>query len=109
MKPFVIFVLAGLAAAAQPSQGATRSYFMPEMDGNRIDLCLSGQRDCGKPAADAFCAANGFRESILFQRETAAVLSTYRLGTSSFCDGGTCTAFRQIKCYSPAATAENGG
>lgn len=109
MKAYVIVVLAALAASAQPSLGATRSYFMPEMDGNRIDHCLSGTRDCGKPAADAFCAANGFSESILFQRETATGLSTYRLGTSSFCDGKSCTAFRQIKCYSPAETADIGG
>ena len=81
-----------LSLATGMAEAGVRSYFTPEVDGKRIDLCLSGQSDCGKPAADAFCKVNGYDEALLFQREaTPETIS---------CAGPSCTSFRQIKCYS---------
>jgi hypothetical protein len=90
------------------SQADVRSYFAPAVDGNRLDACLTGVGDCGKPAADAFCKGQGFETAILFQRQAAT--DTKRLGSGESCSGAACTGFRQIKCYtlaSDAATAQN--
>ncbi len=92
--------------AASPAEAAVRNYFAPELDGARLDACLAGANTCGKPAADAFCKAEGFIEALIFQRETG--VSTKRLDSGEICDGGSCTAFKQIKCFSPGDTAAAG-
>ena len=75
-----------------------RNYFAPELDGKRLDSCLTESGDCGKPAADAFCKAQGFETALIFQRE--AVADTVRLGGGESCTNSACVSFKQIKCYS---------
>lgn len=81
------------------TEAAVRNYFAPALDGTRLDACLSNADDCGKPAADAFCKVQGYRESVLFQREP--VNGSRRLGSGESCEGSACIGFRQIKCYQP--------
>ena len=70
-------------STASLAQAAVRTYFLPAVDGARIDACLTTQLTCGKPTADAFCVAQGFSEAILFLREPA--ISTRQLGTGTVC------------------------
>ena len=81
------------------SQAAVRNFFAPEVDGRRLDSCLTGGQDCGKPAADAFCKVQGFESALLFQRESVA--GTIRLANGGLCTGPSCNSFKQIKCYTP--------
>ena len=90
--------------ASTAGEASVRTVFAPVVDGSRIDNCLSGKADCGKPAADAFCVKEGFTQSILFQREAAS--ATRQLGSASMCEGENCISFRRIKCIGPAETAE---
>jgi hypothetical protein len=92
--------------AASPAEAAVRNYFAPEWDGTRLDACLTIATTCGKPAADAFCKAQGFTEALIFQRESG--VSTKRLHSGELCEGDSCTAFKQIKCFSPGDTAAAG-
>ena len=92
-----------LLLASTAGQASVRNFFAPVVEGSRIDSCLSGQTDCGKPAADAFCVKEGYTESILFQRET--VSATRQLGSETMCEGESCVSFRRIKCIGPAETA----
>ncbi len=92
-----------LLLASTAGQASVRNFFAPVVDGSRIDTCLSGKADCGKPAADAFCVKEGFTESILFQREAAS--ATRQLGSATMCEGENCVSFRRIKCIGPAETA----
>ncbi len=92
--------------AASPVEAGVRNYFAPEWDGTRLDACLTAVSTCGKPAADAFCKAQGFTEALIFQRETG--VSTKRLHSGEICEGDGCTAFKQIKCFSPGDTAAAG-
>jgi hypothetical protein len=101
MTRFLAITLFVLAASS--AEAAVRNYFAPELDGARLDACLSGETTCGKPAADAFCKAQGFSEALIFQRETG--VSTKRLDSGEICEGGNCIAFKQIKCFSPGDTA----
>lgn len=98
--------LALFILAASPGEAAVRNYFAPQLDGARLDACLAEANTCGKPAADAFCKTEGFIEALTFQRE--AGVSTKRLGSGELCEGDGCTAFKQIKCFSPGDTAATG-
>ncbi len=98
--------LALLLLAASPSEAAVRNYFAPQLEGAHLDACLASANTCGKPAADAFCKAEGFIGALTFQRQTG--FSTKRLGSGQTCEGDGCTSFKQIKCFSPSNTAAAG-
>ncbi len=92
-----------LAITASVCQADVRNFFAPVVDGARLDACLSNVHDCGKPAADAFCKGLGYENALIFQREPTAV-PTRRLASGEVCEGGSCTAFKQIKCFAPGDT-----
>jgi hypothetical protein len=83
--------------AANTADAATRSYFTPMDEGQRIGACLSDGISCGKVAADAFCKSQGFSESILFAREP--VMTARSIDTGQLCAGETCQAFKRVKCF----------
>lgn len=91
-----------LLLSASSAHATVRNFFAPESQGLRLDSCLTGDHDCGKPAADAFCRAQGFETALIFQREAAA--ETIRFGNGAFCTGSACVSFKQIKCYSATNT-----
>jgi hypothetical protein len=84
-----------LASVSTGAEAGVRNFFSPALDGARLDACLSGG-DCGKPAADAFCKSQGYDKALIFQRE--AYQSTRILDSEQTCSDS-CTAFRQIKCF----------
>lgn len=86
-------LLLTLAPPAQASE--VRNYLAPQLDGQRVNACLTSGA-CGKPAADAFCQAEGYDQAMLFQREPSA--SARAIDSDRVCDGS-CTAFRQVKCF----------
>jgi len=85
----------------------------------RLDWCLNWQNDCGKPAADAYCRANGFPESIYYQADPGVgTQPTMLIGTGQICNASFCTAFQIITCksrpkplgkYPPPPTPTPGG
>ena len=90
---FAGLLLLSLIAPAQAAE--VRNYFAPERDGQRIAACLSDGA-CGKPAADAFCQAEGYDKAMLFQRERSS--SARLIDSDGMCDGD-CPTFRQVKCF----------
>ncbi len=79
------------------ADAGVRNFFMPAVDGLRVDACLSSG-PCGKPAADAFCKMEGYDRAMIFQRESFA--SSRKLDSGQACEGASCTAFKQVKCFS---------
>ena len=69
-----------------------RSFHLPQVNGKTTPFCLSGSKQCGKPAADAFCHSKGFKEAFTFQRNESPA--------------GAATNFRQINCRHPVETAD---
>jgi hypothetical protein len=90
-----LFVHAGAAEAN------VRSFFSPEIGGQRLSFCLQSSGHCGKPVADAYCQFQGYDEAILFQRDElqveAAPILVYA-DTGESCAADSCLGFRQIKC-----------
>ncbi|MBM3520717.1 MAG: hypothetical protein FJX63_08110 [Alphaproteobacteria bacterium] len=98
MKSRILIACLVIVALPDPGRASVRNFFAPELDGRRLDSCLAGNEGCGKPAADAYCRAQGYETAVLFQREAAK--ETVMLGDGAQCNGPACVAFRQIKCQS---------
>jgi hypothetical protein len=69
-------------------------------NGNRLDWCLKWSEDCGRPAADAYCQAQGFVKALQFipDRHIGSRSPTRLIGTGATCDLARCDGFRQITC-----------
>ncbi|WP_373506163.1 hypothetical protein [Aestuariivirga sp.] len=92
----VLIAVLAFATTTTLAHAEVRNFFSPEVKGARVDACLSDGA-CGKPAADAFCKAEGYDHAMIFQRENAA--STRIIDSGQACSDGSCTAFRQVKCF----------
>ena len=76
-----------------------RIFANPVWKEQRLDVCLQWGANCGKPAADAFCKANGFRESFYSVPDAKPGNSATRLiGTDQICKESFCTGFQEIIC-----------
>jgi len=81
-----------------------RVFVNPVWKNRRLDVCVTWSTNCGKPAADAFCKANGFSESFEFVVDaTPSGAPTRLIGTDQICDDSKadkpfCTGFQQIIC-----------
>lgn len=90
-----------LLLSSATAEASTRSFFSPKAESQPISACLADGQTCGKQAADAFCQKQGFKESILFARESVATARI--LDSGGLCKGAQCQAFKRIKCYDPVA------
>jgi hypothetical protein len=88
--------------SAAPAEAGVRNFFLPEIEGARVDACLASGT-CGKPAADLFCRAQGYDRAMIFQREVSA--QSRRLDSGELCLSNACTAFKQVKCFVASADA----
>jgi hypothetical protein len=78
---------------------AARVFVNPSIDGHRLDNCRQWATDCGKPAADAFCAQSGFSSSVQHLVDAEPGYSkTKVISSGQICDGGGCRGFQQIIC-----------
>jgi hypothetical protein len=76
-----------------------RVFANPVWKEHRLDVCLQWATNCGKPAADAFCKAKGFTESMSDVPDLEPGYATTRvIGTDQICDGNFCKGFQQIIC-----------
>ncbi len=78
----------------------TRTFLAPRIGGVRLDWCRFWARQCGAPAANAFCRARGYRRAVAYRKavdvgrwEPTRVIGSGRICSGSFCDG-----FRRITC-----------
>lgn len=99
--PAVIAAAAlGLSVFAGSADATVRTFFTPTIEGERLAFCASTGTHCGKPVADAWCRFNGYGDALLFQREGGLKpeFRALHADTGGFCTGGSCLAFREIKC-----------
>lgn len=108
-------VVAGLllvAASTGANAGTTSATFNPPLVRSvSPDACLTAGKDCGKPAADAFCKAAGFQDSRkhvvlsgpISTAPTGVTPNTIFLGDGRTC-GRTCKPLVLVACYSSSPT-----
>ena len=73
------------------------NYTNPNYGDRRLDWCLNWATDCGKPAADKYCASKGFSKASTFTIDPG-VGNTRLIGTNAICDQAFCAGFKQISC-----------
>jgi hypothetical protein len=74
-----------------------QDYANPTYGNRRLDWCLNWAVDCGKPAADKFCVANGFVQATIFSIDSD-IGNTRLMGTGAVCDQAFCDGFKHIRC-----------
>jgi len=96
-------------AARPPASGgvpATRHFDNPLVEGVALDFCRSWARECGKPAADAFCQSQGFAAAIDFTRQPHAP-PTRVIGSGQVCNGANCARIDAVTCGAASASASS--
>lgn len=95
----LIAVLLGVGAPHTiAAEGKT--YNSPRHRDHRLDWCLTWGKDCGKPAAVAFCNRRRYADVVVFRAEKVGKREPTRLiGSNQVCSGQDyCTAFAYITC-----------
>ena len=75
-------------------------YDRPRINGYRLDWCREWAQNCGKPAADAFCRARGFRRSDGFSKDNdvGGYDPTQIITSGQICADSGCDSFGHIQC-----------
>jgi hypothetical protein len=81
-------------------QGNGQTFKFPEYRGYRLDWCRVFENECGGPAANAFCVAQGFGGQSGFQKQPSPGVATMTIGQNSVCDPSShvCDSFSSISC-----------
>lgn len=91
------FSLVALSLSIVAPLSGQRRFDAPRVDGVRIDWCLSWSAECGKPAADRFCADEGMGPATRFEK-APRVAPTFVLADRRRCEGERCDGFAFIEC-----------
>lgn len=75
---------------------AVKKYSEPMFKNYRLDWCYAWGKQCGKPAADAFCQLNGHGGAKSYKKDSG-VAATRVISNSQVCDGN-CDSFKEIVC-----------
>jgi hypothetical protein len=76
------------------------TYVNPMYNGYRLDWCRIFENECGAPAADAFCKAQGFNGVGAFKFQPKPGVATMTVGQNSVCDPQWhgCDSFEFVRC-----------
>lgn len=84
---------------ASPGEARSAMLFMaPTVGGTYVDYCLHFARDCGKPAADAFCQRSGYTSAVDFDLAPNLGHTVILGDPGSECRHPGCGGFRFIDC-----------
>ena len=90
-----------LFSTAAPAE--VQTFPSPKVGSQALDLCLSWGTDCGKPAADAWCASIGYASATEYAvaNDIGGSTPTRLLSTGAVCDQPFCDGFASISCFKP--------
>jgi PKD repeat protein len=91
-----------------PTSDQAAHFDDPMFGGYRVDLCLTWGTDCGQPAADAFCEAEGYAQAQSFTIDygLGELSPTSPIASTEVCDQAYCDGFASITCGIPEQLAE---
>jgi hypothetical protein len=87
-------------ACRGPPKQASFVFPNPKHMGTRLDICLHWGANCGQPAANAWCALQGFERSdeFHFDVNVGGTTPTIVMGDAKTCTLPECDAFASITC-----------
>ncbi|MEE8213601.1 MAG: hypothetical protein V3R79_03355 [Alphaproteobacteria bacterium] len=79
---------------------ATQTFQFPVHEIYRLNYCLKWGKDCGQPAAKAWCEAQGFRHASDWKvdKNIGALFPTIVMGDNRVCSQFVCDGFQEITC-----------
>ena len=90
------------AAITADANAAARTYFKPNVDGDRVSACLSTGNSCGRPVADRLCIARGFERALSYKLDPVENTTRgLRTVDNELVSGEGQKAFAFVKCYKP--------
>jgi hypothetical protein len=81
----------------------------PKYKSLALDWCKSWATDCGKPAADAWCAKQGYEGASKFSIDEDLGQPTRIISNNQICDQPDCDSFAKITCQKADAEDDGGG
>jgi hypothetical protein len=81
----------------EDDEADVKRYNNPMVGKRRLDWCLTWAKDCGKPAADYYCASEGHTKSTGFKIDED-IFKTRILKTGQKCTEPQCDGFEYIDC-----------
>lgn len=76
-------------------------FIQPQIDGMRLDWCLTFGSDCGEPVAYKWCISNGYSKPIFWEKAKSIGehTPTTMLNSRDTCYNKSCDGFSTIVCY----------
>ena len=93
----IVFIVSSQANAA------TRTFYSPNLHGDRISACIGAGTVCGKPVADQLCNSRGFEQALTYRLDRSQN-DVLRMRTIENKIAGVTNAepsFVFVKCYTP--------
>ncbi|MGB0085516.1 MAG: hypothetical protein WBP94_09115 [Rhodomicrobiaceae bacterium] len=100
MRASLVFLFTVLSAFPALAKETVFDFPRLNPNGAPIDYCLYPAKQCGQPAADAFCEKKNAGKALRFEAGRS-YQQTYIMGTKEFCDAkkyGHCDSFKKIVC-----------
>ena len=122
IHPITILILVSATIAEDSSRSSKQSNLRrrrlltdtvtfddPTHHGKLLDYCLTFKNDCGKPAADAYCAEKDYGEAVYFPKRRTYDRETLTIENHSTCtpEHNSCDTFDYITCKVKEQTFEN--
>ena len=87
-------------AGVPKATAGSRTFQFPLLQGYRLDACKSGTKDCGEPAASAWCEGRGFQRAAKWKidENVGALFPTLSIGDLRLCASFVCDSFEEITC-----------
>ena len=88
--PFFSVLLMGLFVQPGPASAGEATFDNPKVNGHALDYCRSWAKDCGMPAADAWCKKAGYKRALRFgvrwDSPPTIVIRSGKICNQPFCD-----------------------
>jgi hypothetical protein len=101
--------LFALAFSSSIAFAEFKQFDEPQYKHLALDWCKSWQKDCGQPAADAYCVSQGWESASKYTKAEDVEYPTRVIGDSKICDAAGCDSFSSIICQKAEHVEEETG
>ena len=109
LKLAMSLALLSFGAYANSASAEFKQYDEPQYKHVALDWCKSYEKDCGQPAADAWCVLQGYESASKYSKADNVGYPTRTYSDSKICDEEGCDSFASIVCQKADAVEDDSG